>query len=310
LNAAGTAGESGYSSCRAAETSGGGISEGIAIMKSFRAVIALALAGCAAQPQLDRALPAGSRYVAMGSSFAAGPGLTMDPTRAGGRCMRSTQNYASQLARKRGLQLIDVSCSGAKTDHVLGSWGDIPPQIDAVTADTQLITVTIGGNDLGYIGGLMGASCTEVARRSGSDNRRCMRFAAPSQDDFRKVATAMQNIARQVRQRSPAAKLIFVDYFTVMPDQGGCDGLPIAPEQARASRIIAAHLAAITAGVARENGAGLVEVSRLSHGHDVCGKDPWLSGFSPAALGAADVPYHPNLAGMTAVARALDRMLD
>jgi hypothetical protein len=69
----------------------------------------------------------------MGSSFAAGPGITTGADATPSRCSRSRDNYANQLARKRGLDLVDVSCSGATTAHVLGSWNELAPQIDSVT---------------------------------------------------------------------------------------------------------------------------------------------------------------------------------
>ena len=64
-------------------------------------------------------IPAGSRYVAMGSSFAAGPGL---PSRVPGsprRAGRSTGNYAHLVARELGLDLHDVTFSGAATSDLL-----------------------------------------------------------------------------------------------------------------------------------------------------------------------------------------------
>ncbi len=54
----------------------------------------------------------------------AGPGIPSyyceDPPQP---CARSTNNYAHQIAARRGLALIDVSCSGAATAHLTG-----PPQ--------------------------------------------------------------------------------------------------------------------------------------------------------------------------------------
>ena len=97
-------------------------------------------------------IPLGSRYVAMGSSFAAGPGLPKrvpgSPRRAG----RSTGNYAHLLAAALGLDLHDVTFSGATTGDLLRpSAADQPAQLAAVTQDTALITITAGGNDVGYV---------------------------------------------------------------------------------------------------------------------------------------------------------------
>src|SRR5438445_3085706 len=74
-----------------------------------------------------------ARYVAMRSSFAAGPGITRPADDPPDRCGRSADNYAHQLARKRGLALTDVSCGGATTASILAPWNGHSAQIEAVT---------------------------------------------------------------------------------------------------------------------------------------------------------------------------------
>ena len=82
-----------------------------------------------------------SKYVALGSSYAAGPGV---PTQSGGACARSSGNYPSLVAAKLHLALVDVSCSGATTANVLTlSQGTNAPQLDAVTSDTSLVTFKV-----------------------------------------------------------------------------------------------------------------------------------------------------------------------
>jgi lysophospholipase L1-like esterase len=97
-------------------------------------------------------IPAGGRYVAMGSSFAAGPGLPSRVPRSPRRAGRSTGNYAHLVARALGLDLHDVTFSGATTSDILRpSAAGQPAQLDAVTPATQLVTITAGGNDVGYL---------------------------------------------------------------------------------------------------------------------------------------------------------------
>ena len=51
--------------------------------------------------------------------------------------------------------------------HVLAPWNELPAQIDAVTPDTRLVTITIGGNDLNYIGNLfMVGRCISVTHEA------------------------------------------------------------------------------------------------------------------------------------------------
>src|ERR1700712_2315990 len=99
----------------------------------FAAIPAFALAACVTGTgRSGPAIAPGARYVAMGSSFAAGPGV--DPVeQPPPTCGRSTRNYAHHFAGRRSLMLVDVSCGGATTAHVLGPWQDIPPQIDSIT---------------------------------------------------------------------------------------------------------------------------------------------------------------------------------
>ena len=94
----------------------------------------------------------GTRYVAIGSSFAAGPGITPPATGRPTKARQSQRNYPHLVSRQCGLDLHDVTSSGATVENVLhtSQFGQ-PPQIAAVTARTDLVTITIGGNDIGYI---------------------------------------------------------------------------------------------------------------------------------------------------------------
>ena len=274
---------------------------------------ALAIAGCAGAaarprgtPPVPDALAPGAHYVAMGSSFAAGPGITAPADQPPNRCTRSADNYAHQLARRRGLTLTDVSCGGATTAHLLGPWGELPPQLDALRPDTRLVTVTIGGNDVGYIGGLSRASCLS---RAGATVGACPQVPAPTEQAWQGLADAMRRVAQEVRRRSPTARLVFVEYPAVLPEQGTCARTPISVEQADASRRVAARLAMLTAQIAREAGAAVLPVAALSSGHDACSAAPWTTGWFTPGEPPVRVPYHPNLQGMTAVADALDRLL-
>jgi lysophospholipase L1-like esterase len=253
-----------------------------------------------------------ARYVAMGSSFAAGPGLGAAPDRSRDRCERSPLNYAQQLARSLRLALVDVSCGGATTAHILGAWNELPPQIDAVTPQTRLVTITIGGNDVGYIGGLIGRSCRALgdAPIGGPGGAPCFDPPAIGEAAWAQAESGMRRIAAELRRRAPAARLVFVDYLTVLPEQGTCAAVPLAADQAEAARAVAARLAALTARVARESGAELLPASALSKGHDACSSSPWMAGFPGRGAAWTYAPYHPNLAGMTAIAAALRRQLE
>lgn len=277
-----------------------------------RTLLLAALAATLGGAACGEPLPAGAKYVAMGSSYAAGPGVGAPADSPPNRCGRSADNYAHQLARTRGLALTDVSCGGATASNVLGPWIDLPAQIDAVDADTRLVTITIGGNDLGYVGGLMAASCAgvaEAARAANTPAGSCSKVPPPTEAAYRDLEARLRNIAAEVRRRAPAARLVFVQYPVVLPAHGTCPTAPLSAAQADTSRRIAQRLAEITDHVAKESGADVLQTQFLSAGHDVCAKDAWMNGYPRPGAPVTGAMYHPNLAGMTAVAKALDRML-
>ena len=280
-------------------------------MKKLVAFSALALlASCVQAPPSTPPLAPGAKYVAMGSSFAAGPGIPSYYETPPTPCARSTNNYAHQLAARKRLALTDVSCSGATTAHLTGPRGPIPPQLDAITADTRLVTITIGGNDLGYIGHLTATSCLGMAKQTDTSPDKCSPTLAPPSDrTYADLAASMSAIAQEVRRRAPSARLVFVDYLAVLPAAGGCVATPLSESDADFAREIARVLAAITAKAAADNGADLLQASKLSEGHDACSADPWMNGYPRPEAPVAGTLYHPNAKGMTAIADALDKLL-
>ena len=90
---------------------------------------------------------------ALGSSFAAGPGIEPVADRL---AMRSVRNYAHIVATRLGLRLTDLTVSGATTVTILSEpqrvlWRRFPPQVSWLPVDADVVTVTAGGNDLGYL---------------------------------------------------------------------------------------------------------------------------------------------------------------
>ena len=245
-------------------------------------------------------IPAGSRYVAMGSSFAAGPGLPVrvpgSPRRAG----RSDSNYAHLVARALGLDLHDVTYSGATTADILRpSAAGQAPQLDAVTPATRLVTVTAGGNDVGYLPRLTLSSLPWPLRALPRVRSQAAGFGDPAATDerFAGLGPSLQAIARGAREQAPDCRVLFVDYLTILPPAGTDAGTPPAAEWGRS---IAARLAATTRAAAEAAGAEYVAASVASAGHHAWSATPWTRRFHLSLRGGA--PYHPNAAGMAAVA--------
>lgn len=97
-----------------------------------------------------------SKYIAMGDSFSSGEGNPLFEEGSDTNtdsCHRSPKAYPRLLEFDSSLNLgrtSFVACSGATTSEVFGGQNGEPPQIDALSADTQTVTITIGGNDVGF----------------------------------------------------------------------------------------------------------------------------------------------------------------
>ncbi len=205
-------------------------------------------------------------------------------------------NYAHLLADQLELDLTDVTYSGATAAGILdgtdGRASGEPPQIEAVTAETALVTITGGGNDVGYVGFLSSASRPWPLRR----------VQPQDPDRFDRLSQTFDRLTQQVADRAPHARVFLVDYLTILPPAGHDTGL-LPAEMAERGREIAARLAAETRAAAERAGCGYIAVSEASASHHAWSQEPWTRRYRIAPLGGA--PYHPNAAGMTAVAELL-----
>ncbi|MBA8924346.1 lysophospholipase L1-like esterase [Kutzneria viridogrisea] len=265
------------------------------------AVAAATLAASWQAQAATAAVPSGAKYVALGSSYAAGPGIP--PTKPGSppACARSANNYASQVAAKLKLALTDVTCSGATTANILTTaQSGQGPQIEAVTADTKLVTVTIGGNDVNYVGSLYAYSC----QTSGGSG--CAGVDQAAMDTaLKSVHTKIGNVVSAVRRRAPQAKVLLVNYLTVLPRTGpACTGVPLTQAQVDFERGVASRLRDATARAASASGASVIDAASASATHDACSASPWIEKYAPPNGRAG---YHPTPTGMAAVAELVVR---
>ncbi len=239
------------------------------------------------------------RYVALGSSMAAGPGIRPRAAGAPRGSGRSARNYAHLVAAQRKLDLVDVTFSGATTAHVLDErQRRAAPQIEALDGSETLVTVTIGGNDVGYIPLLMAAALPHIARkvpRIAALLDRCAREKALGQ-----VGDSLQAVGAEVRRRAPDAQIVFVDYLTVLPPPE-TPAPPLSSADADLGRHVAVRLEELTAAAAQSTGCRIVRAGRASRTHHAWAAEPWTVGAG-WPLPWRPAPFHPNAAGMAAVA--------
>ena len=243
------------------------------------------------------------RYVALGSSMAAGPGITPRADGAPWPAGRSARHYPHLVASELGLDLVDVTYSGATTAHVLReSRLGAAPQVDALDGSETLVTVTIGGNDVGYLPLLFVACLPWPARWVPLLGCRIRQLRDRSARDraLDDVAGSLRQVGDTLRERAPQARVLFVDYLTLLPPAGRA-AAPLSNADADLGRHIAAALERLTADAAEATGCEVVKAGEASREHHAWSVDPWTMRFGPP-WPRRPAPFHPNASGMRAVA--------
>jgi lysophospholipase L1-like esterase len=244
------------------------------------------------------------KYVALGSSYASGP---LIPEVADAACLRSTNDYPHLVAARLGLELTDVTCSGATTDHIISiAQGANPPQIDAVTPDTSIVTVTIGGNDVRYSGSALACGA------SGLQHQSCLGSQVDPQDIQQRLAGLEGKLLAtfdRIRAAAPTANIFMVSYFRMLPPRTGpCPpSVPMLPQDEAFVERLGRSLQRISKRAAHRAKVVFVDTYREKH-HDACAPPAqrWVEGEVPASPA---LMFHPNAAGMRAAADLIVRKI-
>jgi lysophospholipase L1-like esterase len=251
------------------------------------------------------------RYVALGDSYSAASGvLPPDPAASPG-CMRSILNYPHDIAAATGAQLTDVTCGAAQTkDFFESQQPGVAPQLDAVSADTQLVTMTIGGNDSGvFIDSIV--ECGAAGASTAGQGSPCKdRYGSSFEDTIRTTTyPALVKALQAVRAKAPHAKVAILGYPWILPPTVGCfDKMPIAEGDVPYLRSEQATLNDAVKRAAAATGAKYVDMSTVSEGHDAC-QPTGTRWIEPVLQGTNAVIVHPNALGEQQMAAQTMRVL-
>ena len=253
--------------------------------------------------------------MALGDSYTAGPVITpQDPAVPG--CLRSDVNYPSLVAPDLPTNAFrDVSCSGAQTGDMTASQDvdpdpDNPPQFDALNRNTTIVTLGIGGNDIGFVD--IARTCVElaVADPFGNPCEDHYRQSGELEAEFQALGPKLSAVLGGIEARSPNAEVFVVGYPAILPETADafvlCQPfLPVAQGDVAYLRDhVEKRLNAIINYVAVVHGHSYVDTYTPSIGHDAC-RLPTVRWVEPLVPASDAAPVHPNRLGMEGVAEAV-----
>jgi lysophospholipase L1-like esterase len=263
----------------------------------------------------------GLEYVALGDSFAAGYGLSPATKKPVSGCHQSSENYPHRVARALGLKLTDVTCSGAVTADVIAraqktDSGRAPVQLAALGSRTRVVTLTIGGNDLGFFttatscialtknGPILTTSkpnCKGTYVKDGVDTL-AERIPGVVTSGSRTIASGLVKTYAAIREAAPKAKVFVIGYPAITPDAvhtpaGGCfrsglggslrslridNGFPFTDGDSLYLNAVEKKLDAATKTLAEDAGFQYISVLADSEAHSACASPEasYLQGLS------------------------------
>jgi lysophospholipase L1-like esterase len=256
-----------------------------AVASALGVLLLVTAAGAAtADPGGATPVPAQDVYVAMGDSYSAGTGtgyFDIDPA-----CQQSSLGYPALVAAERlDTRLTLVACGFGVTTQTL-----IDTQVDVLDQHTDFVTMTVGGNDLGFA--TIAGACVY------GDDTTCLAVAGQaSQFMATQLPSRLDAAYDAIRARVHKAEVVVVGYPKFYADDYvPCyDSYGITEPEAATLNELVVGLDAVIGNRARAAGFTYVSALDAFTGHDMCATEPWVNGVVSAPT-QADV-YHPTAAG-------------
>ena len=259
-------------------------------------VVALfAVAGCTSAPTPSGTTTSG-KYVALGDSFTANS--FHSPGASSNGCDQTGRNQPHVVQARMGFSsFVDASCDGATSDDIMAAGTGNASQISFVTSTTKLVTLSIGGNDIGFSD--IVKNCTiDYLTFGGCKGDYVSGTTDQITNRINAAKVKIQNVVNAVKARAPQAKIFIYGYPTLVPMSGtsGCTGLTLASGDISYLRSKQAQLNSALSSIATASGAKYIDVYGPSAGHDPCSSTAWVARVIDLP------PVHPTSRGVDALA--------
>jgi len=252
-------------------------------------------------------------YVALGDSYSSGEGNGPFD----GPCHRALGNDSAYPRMLPGLvgYVAEPSfraCTGATIAdvwlHPQAKRGSQRIQLDYLDASTRLVTLTIGGNDLGF------ADIVKQCLLPGNCSN--WRIADRVEAGLRTIKARLVDVYARIRSRMDGGgQLLVAGYPHLFVSEDADCKLFISETEAKWMNSLVTRgnrrIAEATRAARRQAGnVSYVDVAEQFAGHELCSEDPWLYGINPSPdEGLIKGSYHPRRSGQAAYARAFATLL-
>ncbi len=219
-------------------------------------------------------------YVALGDSYSSGVGAGSYLS-SSGSCDRSTNAYSQLWANANApASYVSVACSGATTATVISS------QLSALSGSTTLVSITVGGNDIGF------SSVMETCVLDGSDCVSAVHNAESEAEN--QLPGELNAVLAGIRADAPHARVVVLDYPELydLSRSAGCIGLSTSNRTAlnQGAQILDSEIQA----AAGRYGDVFADVQNQFAGHEICDSSSWLHSVNILDISES---YHPTATG-------------
>ncbi|WP_181768393.1 SGNH/GDSL hydrolase family protein [Streptomyces albidus (ex Kaewkla and Franco 2022)] len=252
-------------------------------MRSLKLLFAALLAFVAMATIAPGAHAAEGKYVALGDSYTVAVG-TRSYDNPDDACRKGPTSYTRLWAAAHpNVGFVEAACSGATTADIMNS------QVGQLTPDTSLVTLQVGGNDVGFVDVLKNCILT-------TDDADCIAgVEAAKAAATGSLSPALSQTYAAVRAAAPSAKVIVVGYPRLYTIGGNCGILGLSDKERTALNSAADTLAEIMSARSQEAGFTFLDARPVFDPHTLCsGGSEWVTSLEWDKLNES---YHPNVEG-------------
>jgi hypothetical protein len=242
-----------------------------------------------------------THYVALGDSYSSGEGnppfIAPTDNNGGDACDRSESTaYPVLLPPDIGFKLdAFVACSGATSSDIISGMNGEPSQLNALDANTDIVTVTAGGDDAEFAD--FAAECVIGTCDSGSAQYQTTMEII---DDPLLLQASLETLFADIRAAAPNAAIKVIGY----PAAVGGNSCPIylsSGEQIAIDTVVTS-LNNVSLAAVNNSGSGFQFIDPNTtgspfNGHDLCTSNSYLFGLN---IAEHRFSFHPNADGQTA----------